>query len=820
MCCSYSKVRYKGTGAVNPAAQCTEKRDIEISHEKYKRSANRYACINMTTGVTVTGHTPTADEIFNITELCNEIPFCFDNRCLGNCPESNNNEDNIGSGEFDIACVLDEQVHITPTTVIMTTYLSTVQHTTICLRNGTTVSMSTISTSQAYSSSKITTTPTLTPTPTPTPSPTPIPSNLECPILDFDCLMCVGEGCEGDVCIPYKAYCEGDKRRKRDIPTENISCFVDTLTTTSPTIITSYVTPSPSSQSLYSSQYLSSSLTSNIAMQTNTVPSCEPASVAPGRFLYDEELVNCEPANDNFNPCVDLIDSTILRVAIWAVIILSIGGNVLVITVTAGHFILRYIKQRRKPALMYYLYVNLAVADLLMGIYLLTIAIADLATIGEYSEHAIYWQTGHGCRFAGFCAIMSSLLSVYTLLVITLERVYTIKFAVQQKLVKKRYAAIFVIIGWIVIFILSILPMIGVSSYGRVSICLPFDTRRPVDTGYVAFLLIITGIATFIIFLSYVVLFYMVACSKNKRGLHRSMTGRDELKLAARMSILVITDFACWAPIAFFGLTAAFNLPLIGVQEAKVLMVFIFPINSCLNPILYSFSTRKFRSIFVSLFNKMCKRSTYYRHQSTTAFTSDLKKSNDIVIMNGGVGRTERRGTELSILSRFMSQSSAADSQQGSRRGSAFSTNSIEETTQNNNKLFTQIKSERDSQSSIGSEDSVEFKDRRISLASLSGHVNQLTALPEENEDAIIEAVNHVNSHEANCCVIEIKENPLALEENEETSFNDKGDDDDDDDDEPNEGYCNPLFADSVTSITISYDDAEGTECQQQNIVF
>lgn len=41
-----------------------------------------------------------------------------------------------------------------------------------------------------------------------------------------------------------------------------------------------------------------------------------------------------------------------------------------------------------------FLMVNLALADLCMGLYLLIIAAMDLHTIGDYFNYAIDWQNG------------------------------------------------------------------------------------------------------------------------------------------------------------------------------------------------------------------------------------------------------------------------------------------------------------------------------------------------------------------------------------------------------------------------------------------
>lgn len=52
---------------------------------------------------------------------------------------------------------------------------------------------------------------------------------------------------------------------------------------------------------------------------------------------------------------------------------------------------------------------------------------------GKFENHAIYWQTGTGCLFVGFLGVLSSELSVFTLVVITIERFYAISHAMQLR---------------------------------------------------------------------------------------------------------------------------------------------------------------------------------------------------------------------------------------------------------------------------------------------------------------------------------------------------------------------------------------------------
>jgi len=61
------------------------------------------------------------------------------------------------------------------------------------------------------------------------------------------------------------------------------------------------------------------------------------------------------------------------------------------------------------------------------------------------------------------------------------------------------------------------------------------------------------------------------------------------------MALLVFTDFACWAPITFLSLAAAFGGDFVSLKDAKIFTVFVFPLNSCANPFLYAIFTGQFK---------------------------------------------------------------------------------------------------------------------------------------------------------------------------------------------------------------------------------
>lgn len=114
------------------------------------------------------------------------------------------------------------------------------------------------------------------------------------------------------------------------------------------------------------------------------------------------------------------------------------------------------------------------------------------------------------------------------------------------------------------------------------------ETADGADKAYLLILLITNGLAFVLICVCYAKMYCSIA--GNNLAANTSDT-----TVAKRMALLVFTDFACWAPIAFFGLTAVCGYPLISVTHAKFLLVFFYPLNSCANPYLYAILTKQYR---------------------------------------------------------------------------------------------------------------------------------------------------------------------------------------------------------------------------------
>uniref|UniRef100_A0AAQ4R3R7 Lutropin-choriogonadotropic hormone receptor n=1 Tax=Gasterosteus aculeatus aculeatus TaxID=481459 RepID=A0AAQ4R3R7_GASAC len=327
-------------------------------------------------------------------------------------------------------------------------------------------------------------------------------------------------------------------------------------------------------------------------------------------------LVKCTPKPDEaFNPCEDLLGFPFLRCLTWIITVFAVAGN---LTVLAMLLI-----SHHKLTISRFLMCNLAFADLCMGLYLTLIAFMDQLSRHEYYNHAIDWQTGPGCAVAGFLTVFSSELSVYTLTVISLERWHTITNAMRvNKRLRMHHVAAIMGAGWALSLLVALLPLVGVSSYSKVSICLPMDIDEPGSQVYVVAVLVLNVVAFLAVCYCYACIYLSVHNPEHSARL-------GDTRIAKRMAVLIFTDFVCMAPISFFAISAALCVPLITVSHSKILLVLFYPINSLCNPFLYTLFTRAFRKEARHLLGRWgCCRAgaDFYRSQTLASHLNSTPK--------------------------------------------------------------------------------------------------------------------------------------------------------------------------------------------------
>ena len=99
----------------------------------------------------------------------------------------------------------------------------------------------------------------------------------------------------------------------------------------------------------------------------------------------------------------------------------------------------------------------------------------------------------------------------------------------------------------------------------------------------------LNGICFLTIVACYICIFYTVYASGKKVG--RQLEMRKQLKLSAKVSAIVATDFCCWFPIIVIGILGRTGAVAIHPGAFAWLVTFVLPINSAIYPFLYTLAT-------------------------------------------------------------------------------------------------------------------------------------------------------------------------------------------------------------------------------------
>ena len=132
--------------------------------------------------------------------------------------------------------------------------------------------------------------------------------------------------------------------------------------------------------------------------------------------------------------------------------------------------------------------------------------------------------------------------------------------------------------------------------YGRSSVCLalPLTTERPSGWEYsVALFLGLNLFAEATIIVCYTGIYVLVRSSSRSIERRSGNVRLEQIELATRMAFLIVTDFICWMPIIILGFLSLFDVITISPVGYVWIAVFVLPINSSLNPYLYTILTRE-----------------------------------------------------------------------------------------------------------------------------------------------------------------------------------------------------------------------------------
>ena len=258
----------------------------------------------------------------------------------------------------------------------------------------------------------------------------------------------------------------------------------------------------------------------------------------------------------------------------------------------------------------------------MMGVYMLIIAIADLQFGENYHIGAKRWRSSAVCKIAGVLSVLSSEASVFFITIISIECFLGIVFPFRSIKIRGKNPKVIASILWSTAACLSIVPTLTSSSdsnvYGLSDVCvgLPLITsptylyivyfRSSVLTEqistpvyqwgrpywiYSIFLFVGVNLLCFMVVLCcYTAMFVSV---KNTATVVRVTAHRKrEIGMAIKMALIVGTDFACWMPIIIMGILSQTGTVELSIEMFSWVAVFIVPINSSVNPYLYTIYTK------------------------------------------------------------------------------------------------------------------------------------------------------------------------------------------------------------------------------------
>ncbi|XP_078405673.1 leucine-rich repeat-containing G-protein coupled receptor 4 [Cetorhinus maximus] len=330
----------------------------------------------------------------------------------------------------------------------------------------------------------------------------------------------------------------------------------------------------------------SNSDTEGLKNQEASIP---PLEKKTGQSIDDEikneeakiqPTVHCTPSSGAFKPCQHLLGSWMIRLTVWFIFLVALIFNILVIVTTFAS---------SAPLSSAKLFVGLiAAANLLMGIYTGTLTILDSVSWGNFARFGAWWETGSGCKVAGFLAMVSSEASIFFLTLASFERTMTtrdlIKKGKSHRLMHFQIAAAFAVLAAAVI---ACLPWFHIGEFSASPLCLPFPTGESPSLGYTVTLVLLNSIA----FLLMAVIYTKLYCNLEKEDLAEN----SQSSMIKHVAWLIFTNCIFFCPVAFFSFAPLISAISISPEIMKSVTLIFFPLPACLNPVLYVFFNPRFK---------------------------------------------------------------------------------------------------------------------------------------------------------------------------------------------------------------------------------
>ncbi|XP_062397554.1 leucine-rich repeat-containing G-protein coupled receptor 6 [Sardina pilchardus] len=292
--------------------------------------------------------------------------------------------------------------------------------------------------------------------------------------------------------------------------------------------------------------------------------------------------IQCTPLPGPFKPCDYMFDSWGVRLGMWAITLISLVGNgLLIISVFGSPTYLSPVK---------FVIGSIGGANLLTGLCAGTLAMVDVLTFGEFARHGARWESGTACQTTGFVSIFASEASILFLTLAAVQCSVSVScvraYGKSPSFGSVRAAAAACVLLSVAV---AALPLGKVGEYGTSPLCLPspLPEGRPSTLGFMVALIMMNSLCFLVITGTYIKLYWDLM-----KGEFDSIWDCAMIK---HVAWLIFTNCLLYCPVAFLTFSSLLGLFPVAEEVIKSVLLVVLPLPACLNPLLYLLFNPHFR---------------------------------------------------------------------------------------------------------------------------------------------------------------------------------------------------------------------------------
>uniref|UniRef100_A0A8C8D546 G-protein coupled receptors family 1 profile domain-containing protein n=1 Tax=Oncorhynchus tshawytscha TaxID=74940 RepID=A0A8C8D546_ONCTS len=314
-------------------------------------------------------------------------------------------------------------------------------------------------------------------------------------------------------------------------------------------------------------------------------------------FLVESEVdarpqhsVHCSPAQGPFQSCQSLFGSWLVRGAVWIIVILSLVSNSLVLVSIA-------LSSKSPISPTQHLLGVLAWVHLLNGVSSAALAVLDGISFDHYTDYGAWWEGGPGCWIFDFLSVFSSEASVFLLTAVVLYRGCTVRGSQWSEIETRRIP-----LGWgcaqgisaLCCFLagaIAALPLLTMGEYGVSSLCMasPYGHSSRLGYSYATALVLLNSLC----YLLMTAIYTRHYCHMDRDTAEKEGVTVQDYSVTKLMACLLFTNCLLSFPVTLPSFSSL--LLLSSPKVAKAILLFVGPLPSCLDPLLYMLLSPHFR---------------------------------------------------------------------------------------------------------------------------------------------------------------------------------------------------------------------------------